>query len=57
MRLKPRVLPHIESRFHERIPAEWHATKGYTFTVSPVTGLMSCIVGPDQSTSIVCPAL
>ncbi len=34
-----------------------HATNRYTFRVAPVTGSVSSIVGPDQSTSTVWPAL
>src|SRR5699024_6727234 len=34
-----------------------HATNRYTVCVLPVTGSSSCIVGPDQSTSSVWPAL
>jgi hypothetical protein len=34
-----------------------HPTNRYTVLALPVTGSASCIVGPDQSTSTVCPAL
>ncbi len=33
------------------------ATNEYTLDICPVTGSVSCIVFPDQSTSTVCPAL
>ena len=33
------------------------ATNKYTFETSPVVGSSSCIVGPDQSTSMLRPAL
>ena len=59
MRPQPGVLLHVQGRFDEdayRLNGR-QPTNKYTGLVVPVVGSCSCIVGPDQSTSIVCAAL
>ena len=47
-----RVGSTYEYRLNGRVP-----TNRYTFDTSPVTGFTTAIVGPDQSTSTILPAL